>query len=187
MSKNNDWIKGVDSDAESFFEHLYSEYRESCSKWLQANYNIRPENAPDIFQQAILILYDNIQLKKVQFQEDTKVKTYLYGIAKNLAMSNIRYIKKWSQVNEPEKVFDVILDQDSMVQDENDNAKSKVLSLNKALESIGESCKKLLTLFYYHSLKMNEIAEKLNYTNASTAKAQKYKCIQRLKKLVAHE
>jgi len=59
-------------------------------------------------------------------------------------------------------------------------------NLNRMQESIGqlgEPCKTLLTDFYMARLGMDEIADKFGYTNADNAKNQKYKCLQRLKKI----
>lgn len=55
--------------------------------------------------------------------------------------------------------------------------------LGSAIDMLGEPCRSLLKDFYYQDLSMTEIAEKFGYTNADNAKTQKYKCLQRLKKL----
>ena len=52
-----------------------------------------------------------------------------------------------------------------------------------ALESLGEPCKTIIQDYYMHSLSMQDICEKFGYTNSDNAKTQKYKCLQRLKKL----
>jgi predicted DNA-binding protein YlxM (UPF0122 family) len=52
-----------------------------------------------------------------------------------------------------------------------------------ALEGLGEPCKSIIEDFYIADLSMEEISVKFNYTNADNAKNQKYKCLQRLKKL----
>ena len=55
--------------------------------------------------------------------------------------------------------------------------------LNNALDQIGEPCRSLLKAFYHQDKSMNEIAADFGYTNSENAKTQKYKCLQRLKKL----
>ena len=52
-----------------------------------------------------------------------------------------------------------------------------------ALESLGEPCKTIIEDFYIHNHSMQEICEKFGYTNTDNAKTQKYKCLQRLKKI----
>jgi DNA-directed RNA polymerase specialized sigma24 family protein len=52
-----------------------------------------------------------------------------------------------------------------------------------ALGELGEPCKTIIEDYYIHGRSMQEICEKFGYTNADNAKTQKYKCLQRLKKL----
>ena len=59
--------------------------------------------------------------------------------------------------------------------------------MNFALSNLGEPCKTILVQYYYMKQTMQEIAAMFHYTNAENAKNQKYKCLQRLKKLVAGE
>ena len=53
----------------------------------------------------------------------------------------------------------------------------------EALGSLGEPCRTILEDYYLNDRTMQEICEKFGYTNADNAKNQKYKCLQRLKKL----
>ena len=55
--------------------------------------------------------------------------------------------------------------------------------MNESLVDLGEPCKTLIEDFYINRLSMEEISEKFGYTNADNAKNQKYKCLQRLKRL----
>ena len=56
-------------------------------------------------------------------------------------------------------------------------------TMNAAIEQLGEPCRTLLLDFYHGELSMEQISEKFGYTNADNAKNQKYKCLQRLKKI----
>jgi RNA polymerase sigma factor (sigma-70 family) len=55
--------------------------------------------------------------------------------------------------------------------------------MESALLQLGEPCKTIIEDYYMQSKSMQEICEKFGYTNADNAKTQKYKCLQRLKKL----
>jgi len=52
-----------------------------------------------------------------------------------------------------------------------------------ALKLLGEPCKTIIEDYYINNMSMQEICERFGYTNADNAKTQKYKCLQRLKKL----
>jgi DNA-directed RNA polymerase specialized sigma subunit len=72
------------------------------------------------------------------------------------------------------------------VEDEIEKHQDRDMQLNKmenALKLLGEPCKTIMEDFYMHSKSMQEICERFGYTNADNAKTQKYKCLQRLKKL----
>ena len=55
--------------------------------------------------------------------------------------------------------------------------------MEKAIDSLGETCKSLLEAYYLQKRNMQEIAFQFGYTNAENAKNQKYKCLVRLKKI----
>ncbi|MNR59372.1 hypothetical protein D3C85_1806190 [compost metagenome] len=55
--------------------------------------------------------------------------------------------------------------------------------MEHAMSLLGEPCKTILHDFYIQNRSMQDICEKFGYTNTDNAKTQKYKCLQRLKKL----
>ncbi|MGC4056821.1 MAG: hypothetical protein QM743_01705 [Chitinophagaceae bacterium] len=55
--------------------------------------------------------------------------------------------------------------------------------LGLAMEELGEPCRSLLKAFYEEGRSMQEIAGAFGYTNPDNAKTQKYKCLNRLKKI----
>ena len=58
-----------------------------------------------------------------------------------------------------------------------------LITMEIALNKIGEPCKSLLEAYYLQKKSMPEIADFFGYTNADNAKTQKYKCLVRLKKI----
>ena len=60
----------------------------------------------------------------------------------------------------------------------------KLETIKKAIQDLGDPCKKLLELFYFNNLSNDEIAEIMDYKNGNTVKNLKYKCIQRIKKAI---
>jgi hypothetical protein len=49
---------------------------------------------------------------------------------------------------------------------------------------LGDPCKELLECFYYKNLSWSEIASRLGYSSAASARNQKYKCLERIRKAV---
>ena len=56
-----------------------------------------------------------------------------------------------------------------------------------AIETLGDPCKQLLELHYYKNLGWAEIASKLGYANAASARNQKYKCLERIRHTMSCE
>ena len=72
------------------------------------------------------------------------------------------------------------------VDDETEKNNERDIQFNKmgaALQQLGEPCKTIIEDFYINNRSMQEICGSFGYTNADNAKTQKYKCLQRLKKL----
>ena len=55
--------------------------------------------------------------------------------------------------------------------------------MSEALNALGEPCRSIIEDFYIRDFSMESISDKFGYTNSENAKNQKYKCLQRLKKL----
>jgi DNA-directed RNA polymerase specialized sigma24 family protein len=58
-------------------------------------------------------------------------------------------------------------------------------SIAHYMEALGQKCKDILIDFYYHNLRMDQIAAKHLYRNIHTATVQKFKCLERLRKSVS--
>jgi RNA polymerase sigma factor (sigma-70 family) len=135
------------------------------------------EDAQDVFQDAFYIL-----IKKTE-QEDfnltSELSTFLVGIAKNV------WLKKLTRTNLDIETYKAELEivTDEVSEKEEENLK-KVRHMSFALTELGEPCKSILIQYYYLKQTMQEIAAAFHYTNAENAKNQKYKCLQRLKKIV---
>ena len=49
---------------------------------------------------------------------------------------------------------------------------------------LGETCRKILLLFYYENLSMKEILEATDYENEQVVRNKKYKCLKQLEQMV---
>jgi RNA polymerase sigma factor (sigma-70 family) len=141
------------------------------------NNNGNQDDAKDIYQEAMIVLYDKI--KRGDFELSSKLKTFIYSVCRRL------WLKKLSQKS---RFFGDINDYEDFIAVENDieehEEKDKMFSqMNFSLLGLGEPCKTIIEDFYIKGLSMQIICEKFGYTNADNAKTQKYKCLQRLKKI----
>lgn len=65
---------------------------------------------------------------------------------------------------------------------EDENTPENIDSITIAIENLGNPCKRLLELFYYKNESWDDIATTLGYSNGASARNQKYKCLERLRK-----
>lgn len=136
-----------------------------------------PEDAADVFQEAMIVLYE----KSIhpEFVLNCQIKTYLYSVCRRIWLKKLEKQKRISiQTDE----FDQVISIEEDIK-EHEQANIRFKTMENALAKIGEPCKGLLEAFYINKKQMQEIAVLFNYTNADNAKTQKYKCLNRLKKL----
>jgi RNA polymerase sigma factor (sigma-70 family) len=162
---------------------VYSDYRTPFTNWLRNKYRISTDDAKDIFQHAVVIMYENVSLGKVNSLE-TSIKSYLYGIGQNLAREHVRHdIRSGNRVS-PRLVTHLI--NTSEIEDKQ-SLESDLVHMHESLNKLGSPCKDLLQLFYFKKMSMVSIAVLLGYKNAETTKTKKFKCLRRLKKLFKAE
>ena len=169
-------VFGILNNSENAIKRLYVAYFPMVMQ-LIINNNGTADDAKDIYQEAIIVLYNKI--KKGDFELNSKLKTFIYSVCRRL------WLKRLSQMNRyggDIRDFQEYLP----VEDEVEQQSERDIQFNKmqsALQSLGEPCKTIIEDFYIHNRSMQDICESFGYTNADNAKTQKYKCLQRLKKL----
>ena len=135
------------------------------------------DDAKDVYQEAIIVLYNKV--RSGNFELSSKLKTYIYSVSRRIWLKKLtQQSKKTNNIADFEDVLAV--DDNVELHEEKDMQFDK---MKVALDSLGEPCKTIIQDFYIHNHSMQEICEKFGYTNTDNAKTQKYKCLQRLKKL----
>jgi RNA polymerase sigma factor (sigma-70 family) len=131
-----------------------------------------------VYQETIVILYE--KCRDEQFELNCQLQTFIYSIARNLWLKQLKKhghvgsLKEYHQ----EAYNDAESDLKTHTQKEEDIEK-----MYRSLDELGEPCATLIKDFYIRKMSMEEISDKFGYTNADNAKNQKYKCLQRLKRL----
>lgn len=169
-------VLGILNNSEEALNKLYVGYFPMVLQFILNN-NGNEDDAKDVYQEAIIVLYNKI--KSGNFELSSKLKTYLYSVSRRIWLKKLaQQSKKTNNISEFENVLAV--DEDMEVHEQKDMQFSK---MKIALEGLGEPCKTIVEDFYIHNLSMQNICEKFGYTNTDNAKTQKYKCLQRLKKI----
>ncbi len=178
-----DWITEIKTDENAALRQLYASYKGDCIGWLTSKGNVQLVDAKEIFQTAVVILYDNVMSGKLT-ELNSNIKSYLIGICKNKAYELFRAQKKTSTTDEFPTVRSYIMEG----VEEKQALEGRIDALTAALNKLGDPCRLLLQLFYYKKMSMDEITAQMAYKNASTTKNLKYKCIKRLQlAMVGHK
>ncbi|MBO6496827.1 MAG: sigma-70 family RNA polymerase sigma factor [Roseivirga sp.] len=178
MSENSLILRLKTGDKEAL-EEIYRKFRPSFIKWITYSHKCSYEQAIDIFQYAILSFYENVLEDVIEEMNDAGIKTYLYSIGKNKLLSDSRRDSKLSFNEEYED--HLLLEELDETQQDSD---SKINQIKGVIENLQNPCADILRLFYFNNLSNDEIAEILGYKNGNTVKNLKYKCIQRIKRLL---
>lgn len=172
-------VKQIQSGSHKAIEDIYIRYKTEFLVYA-ARFAISDEDALDIYQDSVIVLYENILSGKlVSFS--SSIKTYLFAIGKYKI-----YNKSKSKIaTESFSDFQFILEEESEgelpVQEENIK---KLLSIYKEL---GSKCKEVLKLFYYENKTIEDIKNQLGYTSKDVVKSQKSRCLKQLKELMLKE
>ena len=144
---------------------------------LVINNNGTSHDAQDIFQEAMIVLYE--KARSGSFELNCQLKTYVYSVCRRLWLKKLQQLQRFApELNGGEEI--VAVEEDIELHEERNN---EFQMMERALSNLGEPCKSLLEAFYLQKKNMNEIAGNFGYTNSDNAKNQKYKCLVRLKKI----
>lgn len=168
-------LQGLAISDKKAIETIYKENFRTVQS-LIINNNGSSDDAKDIFQEAIVVLYEKVRTGS--FELNCQIKTFLYSVSRRLWLKRLMHQNRYLLSEASENLVQVEEDLE-----EHEKRNSDFLLMEKAMNGLGEPCKSLLEAFYMGKKSMNEIAESFGYTNAENAKTQKYKCLMRLKKI----
>jgi len=167
-------LEGLAKNDRKAVETIYKDNFNAIQS-LVINNNGSADDAKDVFQEAMVVLYE--KAKSGSFELNCLIKTYLYSVGRRLWLKKLLQQNRF-MINDGQEES-IPVDEDLEDHEQKDQ---EFELMEKALGSLGEPCKSLLEAFYLQKRNMQEIALSFGYTNADNAKNQKYKCLMRLKK-----
>ena len=168
-------LQGMARNDKKAIETIYKD-NYNLVQALVINNNGTSEDAKDIFQEAMIVLYEKVQ--SGTFELNCQIKTFVYSVSKRLWLKRLMQQNRFSISDGHEESIPV--DEEM---EEHEKRNTEFIMMERAMGGLGEPCKSLLEAFYLQKKSMQEIALSFGYTNSENAKNQKYKCLMRLKKL----
>ncbi|MCC9138051.1 RNA polymerase sigma factor [Pontibacter silvestris] len=169
-------MEGIRNNDERALAYLYKLHYPMISHFILNNSGTDDE-AKDIYQEGVIVFYEKIKDNTLELS--CQIKTYLYSVCRRLWLK--RLAEKGRYANKIDDSEPYLPLEDDVSRHEEQEKQFGVMA--SALEEIGEPCRTLLEDYYIRLQNMQDIVEKFGYTNTDTAKNQKYKCLQRLKKI----
>lgn len=159
---------------EQAISQLYIDHAETTRSFIMGKGGAE-QDADDIFQETIVSFIDIVQ--KGKFRQESSIGTFLTSISKNIWYNEIR---RRQRAGNREKIFEMDRNQEEGAVSETIQEREMKQQLNKLLQEVGESCRRILSLFYFENLSMKEIVSQMHYENEQVVRNKKYKCLQQL-------
>lgn len=161
-------------------EQLYEQNNKAITHLVLRNNGVI-EDAEDLFQEVLFSFFRHVWDNKFTLQDDTKISTYLYAIARKLWLKKLNKDGK-APLHEAEFVSKFSNPDISPI-----NAlieKEELEIAHSIFKKLGELCQAILKAYYLEQKSMEEIAVLFNLGNANTVKVRKFRCMKELSKLM---
>ncbi len=154
---------------------LYLEHKSGFVSWAISKYGIEENRVKDIYQDAIIIIYEKAIDGNLVLE--SSFKTFVYAIGKNLLLQEIdkktRIGKHSDRMNEHFEFLSGLGDTEIY--------EKRVDATKSWLENLEEPCRSILISYYFYKKSMIEIAETFGYKSPDVAKTQKNRCLNKLR------
>ena len=167
--------KRLRADDKSAMEWVYSTYRNEFLGFA-IKYGLGRDAAVDIYQDAVVAMYQNFAIKNLTLKSGS-VKTYLFSIGK------FKVFKLLKKQNLHLPYMEQLGHIDMTASDDIDKNEYHI-QLEKGLTQLSEQCIKVIRLFYYRNLSIEEIVDQTDYKDGNTVRSHKSRCMKKLKQLV---
>ena len=169
-------LEAIRNNDETALDYLYKSNIRMIIKIVVDN-NGSQEDAQEILQDVLVLFWEKVYNGK--FDLTSKISTYLYAVAKNKWLQELNRRKKHTTIedikNNPghNKLALEQIEEEETIE-----------IVKKCLDQLNPLCKKILILYYYQGMSMNEISKETGLANENVAKAKKYQCKKELEDMI---
>jgi RNA polymerase sigma factor (sigma-70 family) len=169
-------VDEIKSGNEEALVVMYKSYYAMVKNFILKN-NGSEDEVEDVLQDSLIAIWRNVNKK--DFSLTVKMSTYLMAIVKNLWFKQLKKKTRFTVVDESlqEKITADDISTDHLDQS----------IIHQLVAELVETCKKLLSYFYFDGLENKIIAEKMGFANTDTVKSKKYQCFKRLQAAVTSQ
>jgi DNA-directed RNA polymerase specialized sigma24 family protein len=178
----NEIIQGILNHDRKVLSYVYDTYFGYVIKHVKSNSG-NDDDAWDVFQDAIGVVYDLIKLKGADFSLDSSFSTFFYAVCNNIWQKRVRYsIRRWRlQKNVVDGLSESDWDIYNLLR-----SNIQVRIYLKYYDMLGEDCKKILDLVSEGKNGI-EIANELGYSSSQAAYNRKRNCLKKIIELITND
>ena len=176
MAKNETtyYLEGIRDNKLEVLEEVYQQYLPETLKMVRSNHG-SVEDAQDIFQEALVILYH--KSRTADFELTVPFRVYLRSVCRNLWWRQLKK-KHRTDITLDDKIGYVLKEDLEPLAEKTE----KWILFQQKMAILTAECRKVLELFF-NGVKLKDIAQEMGYTN-KYVKWKKYKCKEKLIELI---
>lgn len=165
-------VEGIRSQDKDVLEKIYSYYFPTIKRLVIDNKGCE-QDAKDVFQEGIIIIYRKIMEDKLILK--SSFKSYMYSVCRFI------WIKQFTTNKENAGKLDIFLEYEEIPDVEEDEYKKheQYKLYQKHFKRLKKDCQTLMKLFL-EKVSLKEIAKKLKIDSDQYIKRKKYKCKEQL-------
>lgn len=171
-------VLSAQSGQDAAIRFLYREHFDFLSRYVHNNSGSE-QDAEDIFQEVIVAFINLV--KAGRFRGESTIKTFLFSLNKNIWLNEL---KRRGRAMLREKKYEKQNSHAETTADIGMELYQAKADLMRAVNELGEHCKKILLMFYFENRSMKEILATLPYENEQVVRNKKSKCLKKLEQII---
>ncbi len=149
--KEKELLEGLALGDKKAVETIYKDNYNMVQS-LVINNNGSVQEAKDIFQEAMIVLFE--KARSGNFELNCQIKTYVYSVCRRIWLKRLQQNNRYS--NEIESMIGTVPVEEDV--EEYEKRDQEFVMMEKAIGSLGEPCKSLIESFYIQKRNMQDIA-----------------------------
>lgn len=173
IKRNEQMCEAAEEVRKAAYSLFYQDFRKDFLRKMRRKYQLSEIDAKDLYQEAFLKMWAKSQEGR---HFETTPEAWLVQLAKGIlfnqrkkkGVKNTEFVYDWQQF-------------DTQTTDEEQHEKNVQKIYQLLHKSSSKTCQELLEWAFLEDLSHAEIAEIMDYRNADTVKAQKSRCLEKLR------
>lgn len=177
--KTENVIEDFLQQPEETMRSIYRQHREVFFGWARNHTPFNEDDLADLFQECVIIFCQNVRKQRLT-ELTSSVRTYLFGIAKNLIQAKLRTNDRMSFPGEENLIFPLDFDlgaESQMIEHE------EIERITRAIGQLSQPCQQILKLTYFEQMKSAAIATILKYSSEEVVRVQRKRCLDKLRNI----